>query len=142
MEDTELDYDKLKRSIKSLETQYRHFVELPEDYPAYIHEAMAESVIQRFETCYDTLWKMLRRHLTEVTGIPGVPNGPRPIFRVANENRLLASGSEQWEAYVRTRIDTAHDYSREKAEQALPKISEFIDDSISVYGIMTGEPWE
>jgi hypothetical protein len=28
-------------------------------------EAIGESVIQRFETCYDTLWKTLKRYLTE-----------------------------------------------------------------------------
>ena len=142
MEDTELDYDKLKRSIRNLETQHRHLLELPQGYPAYIHEAMAESVIQRFETCYDTLWKMLKRHLVEVEGIPDVSNSPRGVFRIAHEIQFLLSGFEQWDIYAQTRTDTTHDYSREKAGQALPVISEFIDDAISLYEVMTGESWE
>ena len=70
---------------------------------------MAESVIQRFETCYDALWKVLRRHLIEVFGIAEVPNSPRPILRIADQNGLLAAGADQWELYAQTRIDTSHE---------------------------------
>ena len=70
-------------SLKHLETQHENLRQLSPDYPPFVHEAMAESVIQRFETCYDSLWKVLRRHLIEVLGIVDVPNGPMPIFRAA-----------------------------------------------------------
>lgn len=103
---------------------------------------MKESVIQRFETCYDTLWKTLKRHIAESLGIPEVPNGPRPILRIANENRLLAAGGDQWELYVQTRIDTSHDYDGQKAAKALEVMPEFIADAIALYRTITGEPWE
>ena len=137
----QLDYDKFYLSLKSLEAQHQHLAHLSPDYPAYVHEAMAESVIQRFETCYDTLWKTLRRHLIEVLGLAEVPNAPRPIFRIANENLLLTGDGGQWQGYVKLRIDTSHDYSREKAANAIAHMPEFIADAIDLYRTLTGEAW-
>ena len=137
-----IDYSNLKQSLKNLEVQHEHLLDLTPDYPSFIHEGMAESVIQRFETCYDTLWKTLRRYLIEVIGIAEVANGPRPIFRTADENRLLAAGAEQWELYVQARIDTTHDYDGEKAAKAIEIMPEFIADAIGLCSAMTGEQWE
>ena len=137
-----IDYSNLRMSLKNLEMQHAHLLHLSPEYPLFIQEAMAESVIQRFETCYDTLWKVLRRHLIEELGVAEVSNSPRPIFRVADENRLLAAGGEQWQRYIRTRIDTTHDYNREKAANAIATMPEFISDTIKLYTAMTGEPWE
>ena len=112
-----IDYSNFKTSLENLETQNEHLLHLSPDYPSFVHEAMAESVIRRFEICYDTLWKVLRRHLIEELGIVEIPNSPRPIFRIADENRLLAAGVEQWELYIRTRIDTTYDYDEGKGGQ-------------------------
>ena len=92
--------------------------------------------------CYDTLWKTLRRYLIEALGIAEAPNSPRPIFRIAAENLLLASGGERWELYVQTRIDTTHDYDGNKAANAIALMPAFIDDAIALYGEMTGERWQ
>ena len=128
-------------SLKRLEEQYENYQTMDETLPEITQEAIAESVVQRFETCYDSLWKALRRHLQQELGIPEVPTGPKPIFRTANENGLLASPIEQWIDYVDARIGTAHDYSGEKAEQALGLIQDFIDDAIGLYQTMSGETW-
>ena len=137
-----IDYGNLKQSLSNLQVQHRHLLELPTEYPSFIHEGMAESVIQRFETCYDTLWKITRRYLAEVFGIAEIPNSPKPIFRIADQNQLLASGYEQWEIYVETRISTSHDYSQKKAAEAIRIMPDFIDDAIRLYTAMTGEPWQ
>ena len=137
-----IDYGNLKSSLKNLEVQHGHLLNLSRDYPSFVHEGMAESVIQRFETCYDTLWKTLRRHLIEVLGIAEVPNSPRFLFRLADENSLLAAGGDQWQLYIQTRIDTTHDYDKEKAVNAIEVMPEFIGDAIELYTTMTGEDWE
>ena len=62
-----------------------------------------------------------------------IPNSPRPIFRIADENRLLAAGVEQWELYIRTRIDTTHDYDEGKAARAIGVMTDFIDDATRLY---------
>ncbi len=136
-----IDYGNLRLSLKNLETQHRNLLYLSSDFPPFVHDGMAESVIQRFEICYDTLWKTLRRYLVEALGVADAPNSPRPIFRLANENLLLASGGEQWELYVQTRIDTTHDYDGGKAANAIKLMPSFIDDAIALYVRMTGEDW-
>ena len=137
-----IDYDKFQMSLKRLEEQHENYQQLDASLPAFIQEAIAESVIQRFETCYDCLWKVLRRYLIEGLGIPDVPNNPKSIFRLAHENDLFGSSLEQWLSYADRRIDTTHDYSGEKAQACLDIMDEFIDDAIGLYQTMTGETWE
>ncbi len=137
-----IDYDKFQMSLKRLEEQHENYQQLDASLPAFIQEAIAESVIQRFETCYDCLWKVLKRYLTEELGIPDTPNNPKSIFRLAHENDLFGSSLEQWLSYADRRIDTTHDYSGEKAQACLDIMDEFIDDAIGLYQTMTGETWE
>jgi len=137
-----VDYSLFQRSLRNLEVQHDHLLHLSPEYPLFVHEGMAESVIQRFKTCYDMLWKVLRGHLMNSLGLPEVPNSPRPIFRIADQNNLLAAGSERWECYVQTRIDTIHDYDQVKAENAIEIMPEFIADAVGLYTELTGEAWE
>lgn len=137
-----IDYDNFRLSLKRLEQQYENYQSPNYTLPFIIQEAISESVIQRFETCYDCLWKVLRRYLTEGLGIPEVPASPKPVFRLASENGLLAASVEQWMRYAERRIDTAHDYSAEKAQACLEIIGDFIDDAIGLYQTMTGKTWE
>ena len=78
-----IEYDKFQMSLKRLEEQYANQRETDASLPELIREAIAESVIQRFETCYDCLWKVLKRYLIEGTGPRrGCPNSPNPIYRL------------------------------------------------------------
>jgi nucleotidyltransferase substrate binding protein (TIGR01987 family) len=139
-----IDYDKLQKSLKHLELQYANH-KLAQDRPELAdidREAIAESVIQRFETCYDTLWKDLKRYLIEELGLADVPNSPKPILKLAGENDLFATPVEQWLKYADARTSTAHDYSGEKAAEVLLIVGDFIDDAIGLYQTMTGTTWE
>ena len=75
-----IDYGKFRLSLKRLEEQHANYQKTHVHRPQLDREAVAESVIQRFETCDDCLWKVLRRHLIHVIGIPNAPNGPNPVF--------------------------------------------------------------
>ncbi|GFO66125.1 nucleotidyltransferase substrate binding protein [Geomonas paludis] len=137
-----IDYDKFSKSLKHLELQFANYSSSRErDLPELDREALAESVVHRFETCYDCLWKILKRYLMEELGIPDVPNSPKPIFRLGFENKLFPS-VEGWLEYAQARVDTSHDYSGEKAEECLKLMGYFIDDAIGLYQTMTGEAWE
>ena len=122
--------------------QYDNYKNLDDELPELMKEAVSESVIQRFEICYDTMWKILKRHLQEVLGLAEVPNSPRPILRLADSNNLLSSSFSQWDQYIQARIDTTHDYSGEKAKKALGIVGNFIDDAIDLYQTLTEETWE
>jgi len=139
-----IDYENLQRSLKHLERQFENYRQA-QDRPELTEidrEAIAESVIQRFETCYDTLWKDLKRYLTEELGLADVPTSPKPILKLAGQNGLFASPVEQWLRYADARTDTAHDYSGEKAGSTLAVAENFITDAIEVYQTMTGESWK
>lgn len=139
-----IDYTKLQKSLKHLELQYENYCNAQhrQELTELDKEGIAESTIQRFETCYDTLWKTLKRYLVEILGIPEAPNSPKPILRLAFENQLFASSIEQWLKYADTRVNTAHDYDEKKAEECLSIIQGFIDDAIGLYQTMTGTTWE
>ncbi|HEB77007.1 MAG TPA: nucleotidyltransferase [Methylothermaceae bacterium] len=131
-----IDYGKFDKALRNLRSQFEHYRNPDPNLPQYLQEALAESVIQRFETCYDCLWKVLKRYLVEELGLPEVPNSPKPVFRLANENRLLPSPIERWLRYADARIATAHDYSGEKAREALTLMADFIRDAEALYQIL------
>ena len=139
-----IDYEKFQKSLKHLEAQFENYRHIDErsDLTELDRVAIAESVIQRFETCYDTLWKHLKRYLAEELGVPDVPNSQKPVLRLAQENKLLASPLDDWFRYAKARTDTTHDYSGEKAETCLELMADFIDDAIGLYQTLTGETWE
>lgn len=139
-----IDYENLQKSLKHLELQFANY-KMSQDRAELTEldrDGIAESVIQRFETCYDTLWKDLKRYLTEEIGLADIPNSPKPILKLAGQNDLFASSVEQWLKYADARIATAHDYSGEKKDAVLLLVSDFIDDAIGVYQTMTGKTWE
>ena len=137
-----IDYDKFEKSLRHLEAQLRNFMNLAQrsDLNDIDREAIAESVIQRFEVCYDCLWKVLKRYLNENLGIPELPNSPKPLFRIAFENQLFLA-VEQWLAYADARVDTSHDYSGEKAKTTIDTACAFAGDAAALYQKMTGKLW-
>ncbi len=56
-----IDDSKFQRSLKRLEEQHENYRNLEPNLSALTREGIAKSVIQRFETCYDGLWKVLKR---------------------------------------------------------------------------------
>ncbi|HOI92208.1 MAG TPA: nucleotidyltransferase substrate binding protein [Candidatus Rifleibacterium sp.] len=137
-----IEYDKLQKSLKHLQLQFENYRTFDSSQPELLQEAVAESVIQRFEICYDCMWKTLKRYLIEELGIPEVPNSPKPVFRLAFENDLFSAPVERWLEFADARTSTAHDYSGEKAKAALELMSGFISNAIDLYQTMSGEPWQ
>ena len=137
-----VDYDKFEKTLKHLEAQLRNYKDAAErpELRDIDREAIAESVIQRFETCYDCLWKVLKRYLNEGLGIPELPNSPKPLFRIAFENQLFPA-IEQWLLYADARIDTSHDYSEEKARITIENAVLFASDAAVLYQKMSGKSW-
>lgn len=139
----EVNYDKLKKALQRLDERYADYLNSFERNELFKsdREALAESCIQRFETCFDTTWKHLKKYLEIGIGLSELPNGPRPIFRIAGENFLINS-VENWIDYNQKRIDTSHDYSENKAIETLAIIPNFIKDTIELYQKISGEAWQ
>ena len=137
-----IDYSRFRSSLKRLEEQSWNHLRGNPDRRDLDNEAVAESVVQRFETCYDCLWKVLKRYLIEVLGVADAPNSPKPVIRLANENHLLSSDVRGWLQYADARISTAHDYDGEEAKACLALVHRFIDDAIRLYETMSESPWK
>jgi nucleotidyltransferase substrate binding protein (TIGR01987 family) len=139
-----IDYSNFQKALKHLELQFANYriIQNRPELTDLDRDGIAESVIQRFETCYDTLWKHLKRYLIEEAGLPEVPNSPKPILKLAGQNYLFTSAVGQWLKYADARTSTAHDYSGEKAAETLLIIEDFIRDAIDLYQTMTGASWE
>lgn len=139
---TNIDYTKFQLSLKRLQQQHDNYQNLDESLSRLNQEAVIESTIHRFETCFDTLWKALKRYMSDELGIPDLPNSPKPLFRVAFENDLYRGTPEDWIQYTEARISTSHDYDETKALDTLQIVDAFILDAIGLYQTMTGESWE
>ncbi len=137
-----IDYGKFELSLKRLEEQHDNYQSLDEGLSELTREGVAESVIQRFETCYDFLWRVLKRYLIEKLGIAEVPNSPKPLLRLAHENNLFASPLEDWLEYAEARISTSHDYDGKKAKACLALVPAFIEDAIGLCQTVTEQTWE
>ncbi len=137
-----IDYEKFEKSLKHLELQNNNHKNLAnrKDLGDLEREAIAESVIHRFETCYDSLWKVLKRYLVEELGLVDMPNSPKPVFQFAFENKLL-SDVVKWKEYADARVNTSHDYSNKKALETLIRMDDFIADAILLYETMTKKKW-
>jgi len=136
-----IDYTKFRLSLKRLEEQYENYRHLDPSLPRLTYEAVPESVVKRFKTCFSSLQQVLKRFMAEELGIPDVPNSPKPLLRLANENGLLAGRGEDWLDYARHRDETANDYSVEKAARCLKALPGFIQGAIELYQTMTSRSW-
>ncbi|WP_419919525.1 nucleotidyltransferase substrate binding protein [Candidatus Poriferisocius sp.] len=136
-----IDYGKLEQSLQRLEEQHANHLRGNPALSGLDREGIAESVIQRFETCYDCLWKVLKRHLIENLGVADPPNSPKPVFRIAHESLRFSTPLEQWLRYADARTDTSHDYDGEKAKACLELVPNFINDTIDLYETMSGRTW-
>ena len=134
-----IDYDTFRMSLQRLQEQRDNCRQLDASLSELTREAIAESVVRRFKTCYDCLWKVLKRYLIEELGVADAPNSPKPIFRLAYENDLFAGPMEQWLCYANARVDTSHDYSGEEAQGCAAIVDDFIDDAIALYQTMSGK---
>ncbi len=138
-----IDYSKFKKSLQQLQRQHANLQSLHarQGFSDLDKEGIAESVIQRFETCYDCIWKILKRHLNEKLGLPELPNSPKPIFRIAADNQLLVNSDAQWLICAEARVQTAHDDDGLNAASTLALMPGFIADAVALYQTLTGETW-
>jgi hypothetical protein len=84
-------------------------------------------------------WKLLLKYLEQEVGLVDVPSGPKPIFRLADQNNLLNARIDAWILYVNARNASSHDYSGEKAAETLRVIPDFLEDAVRLYQMMSGD---
>ncbi len=136
----EINYEKLKKSLKRLKEQHENFLSLDKKNLSDLNrEAVRESVIKRFEVCYDTLWKHFKKYLQTEKNFVDLPNSPNGIFRKAFEADIIdKSALRRLMGCNELRGLAAHDCSRAKADTALERAGGFIQETEKLYKIITG----
>lgn len=137
---TETNYNKFRNSLSRLQERYKDY-ENHKELETFLIESIKESCIQRFEVCFDTAWKHLRKYLIEEIGLFDVPNGPNPIFRKAASSDVIRD-AEVWIEFNKKRGDTSHDYCGDKAGDVFEIIPDFINEAISLYETISGKKWQ
>ena len=136
-----IDYEKFQLSLMRLELQFSNYTIEHDELSDLTRDAIAETVIQRFETCYNRFWKVLKSGLREVVGLAETPSSPKPVFRLANENGLFVSPVENWFQYAEARIGTLQYCDGEKARKCLIPMPDFFYDPVGLYKAMTRKSW-
>ena len=137
---TKTNYNKFRDSLARLQERYKDY-ENHKELEAFLEESIKESCIQRFEVCFDTTWKHLKKYLIEEIGLSDVPDGPNPIFRKAAAS-LVISDAELWIEFNKKRGATSHDYCGDKADGTFEIIPDFIKEAISLYETISGVKWQ
>ena len=80
-------------------------------------EFMRDSIIKRFELCFETARKMMRQWLVEQDELTGTAT-KREVMQAAFATGLLTD-AELWEEIARWRNDASHEYDKQKAMQVV-----------------------
>ncbi|MCY4524888.1 MAG: nucleotidyltransferase substrate binding protein [Halobacteriovoraceae bacterium] len=131
-------YDNFKKALGRLKEQNNLYKQEDVEKPHRYTDSAKESLVQRFETCYDCLWKTLQKYLKEELGISEEFGKAPIVFRAAIKNNFLSS-RWPWKKYNKARIGTAHDYDASKAQEVIDLVDEFIKDAIELYQKMSKE---
>ncbi|MFH0341150.1 MAG: HI0074 family nucleotidyltransferase substrate-binding subunit [Chromatiales bacterium] len=75
-------------------------------------DIIRDSLIQRFEFCYELAWKTMRHYLRD-EGVT-LPEVPGVVFQSAFAAHLIQS-AQAWEKIKDCRNETSHTYDRDKA---------------------------
>lgn len=92
------------------------------------NEFVRDSVIQRFEYCYDLSTKFIKRHLSLISDNPNAINEMsfQEIIREAYTKGILRNSWDTWWKYRDDRNATSHAYSEAKAIEVAGDVEAFL----------------
>ena len=107
--------DKYNRNLKSLEQSESPIVR--------------DACLQRFEFCYELLWKTLKVFLEDIHGVRAV--SPRQVFKEAFALSLIEK-EQIFIEMIESRNTLAHTYNEEQAMKIYTKCSDYLSVMKSV----------
>lgn len=136
----DIDYSNLKKALGELrEQQDRYSSHVEGEYPAWVGEALRESVLFRFIVCWDYTMKGLNRFLVEQHG---ADSSKGSVLQRAEQNLPPGHPAAQWERYREARNKITHYYRGATADTALALMGDFIGDATDLFVHMSGESLE
>lgn len=91
-----------------------------------------DGTIQRFEYCYELIWKSAQKVLKE-NEIQA--EYPKAVFRELGRLGWI-SNVEEWLSFQQMRNDTSHEYGRELAEKSHQLAKIFLPLALNLYQIL------
>ena len=135
-----IDYEKLEKSLNRLKDQYEFFTANKGTLGGNIEEAVQESVVKRFDICYDTLVKHLKKFMEDELGMPAMKDFAIEIFRSARRAGIISEDMQkQLHIYREIRNNSAHSYSEEEAQKTINITADLIQDVTELYERMMAE---
>lgn len=100
-----------------------------------IFEQFRMAAIQAFEYTYEISWKMLKRHLENISGSPLESDmNFSDLIRTGNEYGLLLSDWRQWKIFREMRSITSHTYDEAKAADVFAVIPQMLEEARYLHG--------
>lgn len=98
-------------------------------------ELERDGTIQRFEYCYELLWKLAQRVLkdNEVSA-----EAPRSVFRELGRLGWI-DNVEEWFEFQKSRNQTSHEYGEKLAQQSYLLAQKFLPLAVSLFDILKGK---
>lgn len=98
--------------------------EVLEEYGNHTHESsmktmLRDSVIQRFEICYELAWKAIKEFMVE-EGFQ-VESFPKAILKAAYQNQIIHE-EETWLNMIKDRNIASHEYNEEYIVEVVERI--------------------
>lgn len=121
MEKLRLRYTTLLKAYSTLEKIIELFLEKRNLHQEDVIIIYRDSVIKRFEFCYDITWKYLQHYLSDKHGISA--KSPKTVFQECLDQKIVSQEeSRQLLSMVDDRNITTHQYSEERAQQIVQRI--------------------
>ncbi len=123
-----LDVTNFHKAIMSLKNAMDEYSRSPNEY-------VRDSCIQRFEYCYDSATKMIKRQLEYIIDNPVQVDSMsfQERIRSASEAGLLLNGWNTWHIYRDRRAASSHSYDEQVAKDVLNTIPQFYQEIIFLH---------
>ncbi len=122
MERLKLDLVQLHKALNTLENAFIVAHKLTQTNNQDFVLAAEDSIIQRFEYCYESFWKFLRKYLQNKHNLEDI-NSPRKVFKAAVSVEICSL--EEGNAFLNMaedRNETSHTYNIEATRSILSDI--------------------
>jgi nucleotidyltransferase substrate binding protein (TIGR01987 family) len=113
--------DKYNRNLKSLEKALLQLSDALEESESPI---VRDACLQRFEFCYELLWKTLKVFLDDIHGVRAV--SPRQVFKEAFALSIIDEELTFVEM-IESRNTLSHTYNEEQATKIYVKCADYLE---------------
>jgi len=120
-------YETLQQACRSLHATTKRFIAAQEDAQTdkLLQEAWRDSVITRFQLCYELLWKYGKHYL--LVYLQADVSSPKKVFQELHAKKIISrEDADNLMDIVEVRNLTTHIYDEAYAEQAAQEIIEYL----------------